>query len=440
VKTWTKAEESFLRKKVEEGVHPADFVNVLNRKFRNARTTTAIERKLLRLNLSISHCKKKDVLPTIKEISSIVKNDIQFEHLRSKIKILQKKYAAAIKTASLQEAVLDQLKTHINALPPVDFPSSKPVAIKDKEKVKDSEEELVLLLSDLHAGEVVIKEELNGLNEYNFDICTYRLKYLADSIRDIVKNKLRGYKFRKLNIFGLGDFVSGTIHEELVASSEGTIVESTINLAYVLAQMILELSVDFEEIKFTGIVGNHGRLTKQVQYKSRYVNWDYICYQLLSMFLANQKNVTFNIPKSFWTLETVNNFNFLLIHGDNIRSNLGIPWYGIRKVVSNLKELLESKDQRFHYVTLGHFHNLGLLDGVKGETMINGSVIGGNEFSIGAMFTSSQACQLFCGVHHKKGVTFRYKITVQDALTTGPVPYKYANNVPALGNLVEGLR
>jgi len=433
-KAWTTKEENYLRDKIKAGVHPVDFLDEMNKRFNSNRTPESIEKKLGRLQLSLVGCQKKLSVPTLKEAQEIVKKDVQLQRLEAEKKILTQKYSQAVKGAAYQETIIENLRTYIKALPEVEFPTA---VTRDPNDV--SEEDAVLLLSDLHAGEVVRAEELNGLNKYNFDICTKRLKYLSDSIRDIVKNKLTGYKFKKLHILGLGDFVSGCIHEELLEGNDGNIIEWTTNLAYVLAQMIRELATDFELIEFVGVVGNHGRLTKKPRFKYRYVNWDYVCYQMLSMFLANQKNVKFFIPKSFWTLHTINHNSFLLLHGDNIKSSLSIPWYGISKMVANLKELLEANNQKFNYVVLGHFHNRGLLDNVKGETIINGSLIGGNEYSIGKLFTSSEACQHFCGVHSKRGVTFSYKIKVQEADSISKVPYKYAQNVTALGELVKEL-
>lgn len=430
-KAWKKDEEKYLRSKVEASIHPQDFLDDMNKKFGNRRTFTAIERKLARMNLSLSSCEKKLAVPTIAESKVIVKKDIEISRLRAEKQILKKKYQQAIKATSTQEAVLEYIRDHIQALPEVSSP--KPRSAKN---TGSSEEELILNLGDIHAGEVVSAEEMNDLNEYNFDIATRRLKALADSVIDIAKNKLSGYTFRKLHILGLGDWISGTIHEELVETADGNIIEWTMNLAYVVAQMIRELAVEFEEIEFVGIVGNHGRLHRKPRFKARYVNWDFVCYQMLSALLANQKNVKCTIPKSFWHIHTVNKHNFLLIHGDNINSSLGIPWYGIQKMVANLKELLASKDQYFDYIMLGHFHNYGLLDRVKGELIINGSLIGGNEFSVGKMFTSSEACQHFCGVHPKRGMTFRYKINVQHVKTTGEVPYKYVEDM-TLGSLIK---
>lgn len=428
---WTVQEEKYLDRQVSQGKHPQDFLAVMNKKFDNTRTYDAVERKIRRLGLSLIECERTFAVPTVEESKIIVKKDIELTRAKAEKSILQKKYKQALKSSSTQEVVIEYIHDHIQALPEVAVPQ-----IRSKTTVAtSSEEELILNLGDIHAGEVVDTIELNGLNAYNFHILTHRLKVLADTVVDISKNKLSGYRFRKLHILGLGDWISGTIHEELVESAEGNVIEWTMNLAYIVAQMIRELAVEFEEITFVGVIGNHGRLYKKPRFKARYVNWDYVCYQMLSALLAKQKNVKCIIPKSFWHVHEVNNHKFLLIHGDNIISNLGIPWYGIQRMVANLKELLASQSQYFDYIMLGHFHNYGLLDRVKGELIINGSLIGGNEYSVGKMFTSSEACQHFCGVHSKRGMTFRYKINVQHINTDAPPPYKYVEN-QALGELV----
>lgn len=428
---WAQAEIEYIVKRMKKGDSPQSFIQEFNKKFKTTRTIDAVTMKgwrVLRDTKSGVFSKRT----TAKDIAAQVEQDFTHQRSQAEVNLLKQKYKHALRDRDLQDTILALAENCIKTLPVVPPPKPFP-----RNTDPASEEDLVLLLSDIHAGEVVSAEELNDLNEYNFDICSQRLKYLSDSIRDITKNKLNGYKFRKLVIFGLGDWVSGMIHEELLEGQNGNIVDWTVNLAYILSQMFTELLTDFEAIEFVGIVGNHGRMHKKPRFKARYVNWDYICYQLLSMFLANQKRIKFTIPKSFWTLYEVNGHNFLLLHGDNIKSNLGIPWYGVQRIIANLKELLEAKDQRFTYVCLGHFHNRGLLDRVKGELMINGSVIGGNEFSVGRMFTSSEACQHFFGVHKKKGTTFSFKLKLQHLPLGMPErPYKYAESSP-LGSLVN---
>ena len=280
---WSKAELAWAKSKISKNIHPKDFYKELNEKFGHNRNPESIRRKVG----SISNCitkadqvKYAAPISVEEEVDKQVAFEIQLQRISAEKKIIEQKYSHARKLASLTEVIAETFREHIRALPPV-LPPTRINAQKDKDV---SVEELVLLLSDIHAGEVIKKEEVQGLNEYNFDIVAQRLKYLSDSVRNIAKKKLTGYQFDKLHVLALGDWVSGTIHEELLEGAEGNIIEWTVNLAYVVAQMLRELLVDFERIEFTGVVGNHGRLHKKPRYKGRYVNWDYICYQLLPLY------------------------------------------------------------------------------------------------------------------------------------------------------------
>jgi len=176
----------------------------------------------------------------------------------------------------------------------------------------------------------------------------------------------------------------------------------------------LELAQVFPEIEFEGVVGNHGRMSKEIRFKKRYVNWDYITYNMLSLLLKDQKNIKFNIPKSFWTIKKIEGKTFLFLHGDNINSWAGLPWYGIQRMIGRFRALLSSKNIKIDYVCLAHFHNAGTLDDVDGETVINGSVIGGSEFSVGKLFLGTRASQFFAGVHKDHGLSWRFPLNLQN--------------------------
>lgn len=410
MRNWTAAEKKFIVEQIRQGKNPEEFVDTLNEQFHHKRTVSAIEHQLERLGLSTSPVKVAE-----KEILL----DKKIKTLELENSILKNKYATAIKNSNVQDNLIEVVRQNIKAFPAIALP--KPIIPKGD----ITKETMLLLLSDLHIGEVVASPEVNGINEYNINIMRHRLAFLADHIIDIKTNKLMGYQFDKLVIGGLGDFVSGIIHQELIETGEGNVAEWTLGGAFVIAQFIREMAQAFSEVEFVGIVGNHGRLTQKPRFKQRYVNWDYFLYQILSLLLANQPNVKFHIPQSFWTLYDINGKSFLFLHGDNVNSYASIPWYGIERTVAKLKELLEAKNQQFDYVCMGHFHNRNILDRVKGELIINGSLIGGNEYSIGKLFTSSLASQHLCGVHRKYGTSFSYKIRVQYAPTDGEPRYVY---------------
>ncbi len=229
---------------------------------------------------------------------------------------------------------------------------------------------------------------------------------------------------------------SGQIHAELVETANDSVIEWTLGGALIISQFLIDLSRHFKHIEFTGVVGNHGRMTKDVRFKQRYVNWDYLLYVISSLMCINQKNIVFDIPKSFFTMKKISGQNYLILHGDNIKGYRSIPWYGIERAVNELSQLLSSQNKIFQHVFLGHFHNQGILDKIIGEVILNGSVIGGNEYSLGKLFKSADPKQMLMGVNSKYGPTWRFPINLREAKIKQNPRYKYEG----INNLNEQIR
>jgi len=317
----------------------------------------------------------------------------------------ESKYKQLVKEESFQDEILKEVRSLIPKLPTVKVPK-----VNVPKKGVSDKEDIVLNFSDTHIGEIVKFDETMGLAEYDFDIFKQRLEYMSDTIHNLIKNKLVGYKFNKLWINMLGDMVSGLIHDELVEYGEATVIEWVFGGALVIAQFLMEMAQLFPEIEVTCVVGNHGRMHRKKRFKKRYVNWDYILYETIASYCKDQKNIIFDIPRSFFTVKNIKGYNCLIVHGDDIKSWNGIPFYGIDRMARNFNELLRKSGKSFDYIFLGHFHRTGLLDNTNGSIMINSSVIGGNEFSIGALGQANEPKQLFFGMHPKYGDTFLYNI------------------------------
>jgi hypothetical protein len=63
-----------------------------------------------------------------------------------------------------------------------------------------------------------------------------------------------------------------------------------------------------------------------------------------------------------------------------------------------------------HYWLYGHFHQAEQAELVHGERIINGSLVGGSQFSIQKMKRTSRPSQSFFGLAKKKGITWRYNL------------------------------
>jgi len=424
---WQPEERKYIKIKCEQGIHWADYY----KEFIIWRATELFDKhpdpdfKIPRTIKSISNyisCVLGYKLSEFKQVTDeTIKNlergmepghadyERKITAYREAMKMHRREYNKLLREINFQDRVIDVTKKFLRAMDPVFTP--KPAKLITKK----TKEESLLLFGDPHIGEIVNKEEMAGINEYNFDVFRLRMEYLARETIDLCMSKLSGYQFSTLNIAMLGDMVTGMIHDELIETAEGTVIEWAYGGAVIIAQFLQELAQVFEKIKVFGVVGNHGRMHKKPRFKQRYVNWDYVLYMALALMLQSQKNISFHFPKSFFIHTNINEHEFVFIHGDNIRSWMGIPFYGINRMVANFNELMASRGDYIEYFCLGHFHETGQLDKVKGEKIVNGSMIGGNEYSLGRMFTSGAPKQLLAGVHHRTGLTWRYPINLSFA-------------------------
>ena len=217
--------------------------------------------------------------------------------------------------------------------------------------------------------------------------------------------------------------VSGIIHEELESTNQLNIVEQAMLGSLITAQGIQELARAFPKVILTCVVGNHGRTQKSKYFKHKQqVNWDYVFYHNLALLLRGQKNVRVNIPLSFWAMVDVRGWKFLVMHGDLVKSWGGIPFYGLSREEGKWTKIKSSQKEHFNYFVASHFHTKGILQTPIGETILNGSLKGGDEYAIGLGFYNDPI-QLLFGVHPKYGKS--WEISLNAKYASGVLRYNY---------------
>jgi len=343
---------------------------------------------------------------SIQKKEELVEKYKEVELLREQNRYLKKINKHLIKELSEVNTVISFIQENLKSFEPVPVP---PPQIPDNKVV----ESVVCLFSDWHIGEVIKKSEVNGLNEYNFEIFTKRLEYLITKIIKFTKKNMVAHVFDELNIFFLGDMVSGIIHDDLVETNQMSIVEQTMLGAYVTAQALLELAMNFPKVRVYCIVGNHGRLKRTKYAKRKQVdNWDFIFYHFLKLFLDKQKNVEFHIPESTTAVVEVKGHLFVLFHGDTIRRWMDIPFYGINRTALKHIELGASQGKFYRYFVMGHHHQkISYQEGLGGERIMNGCLSGISEYAYQFPLVSKPV-QLMFAVHEKYGKTWELPIDV----------------------------
>lgn len=331
-------------------------------------------------------------------------------------RIEQEQLRKMLQERSYEELLLDNLRTSIfsaGLVFPDEFKRVKAPTPKTRKQFKP--EEAVLLLSDVHIGKETRAIEVGGLGEYGLETYIQYLGNLGEAIKEISLIHSQAYALKRLHVLCLGDIVDA----QNVYAGHPNYIDLNVTQQIVfgvgyLAQFFVDLLDSFDTIEIDGIVGNHGRTGMKKREQPRYNSYDFIAYTILSLMLSQQSRIKVNIHVPFWALKTICGHDFLLLHGDDIRSWNGIPWYGINRAVANLREVLCNMGKGgFRYICLAHFHSCGDIEGSYGERIINGSFPGCDQYSLEALFSSSEPRQQFFGVNESRGITWRYWIDLR---------------------------
>lgn len=281
--------------------------------------------------------------------------------------------------------------------PQLQPPPSTPRGPKDHE--------MLISISDAHFPEVVEPEAAFGIC-YNGDICRRRIEYLRDKIIRYRDLRSSAYSVRKLTIAVLGDMLSGDIHEELEVTNEGPMSESLTRMAYMLFDFGLACAEAFPEIEMIFMPGNHPRIQKKPRYKQKWNNWEYVLGMFVQALARDKFEV--KVPKDIVYRHQVFEHQVGLSHGDGIKSSsfAGIPWYRMRERRDALQSLLRmASELQLDLLIYGHFHQLIFEEGQGCSLLINGSIKGGDEFSIGTRYAAQSPVQALLTFHPKHGIT-----------------------------------
>lgn len=271
----------------------------------------------------------------------------------------------------------------------------------------------VLLFSDLHLGEVVDAEAMNGFNEYNTEIAKDRVEKLAESLLSHVAHSTD--QMTELQIWCLGDNLSGEIHQELDVTNDYPLVEQGWIFGNLLKDFVGGLAPHFPHINVAGVVGNHPRLRKQPAAKQVHNNMDWMSYKIAEAGLENLTNVSCSFPRAGKQVVPFlgGEKNALLWHGDGVRSSMpGVPWGGIMRRVNEMGKQYAQRDILIDYYASGHVHQ---LNWVSQYILVNGSVKGPDEYVDKNFGGGENASQMFLTFsNRRKRITGVHPINLQD--------------------------
>lgn len=272
-----------------------------------------------------------------------------------------------------EQRVIAALRGAVEARKPLYRPPAR-------RKARLHEHTFVLLWSDLHAGEVVKPAEVGGMNSYDWPIMLARQRELFDAVASYAAH--RNYDVAELVVCGLGDILAGNIHAELRETNALPLAEATVQAGLDCADWLEQFLELFTGIRFAGVIGNHGRESHKPQAKRKYSNADWVAYQIMQQRLSKQGAIHFDIPKSSRHPLKVYGSQLLLFHGDGVGPSamVGVPWGGIIRHVSRLRNQYAGMGLSVDHFVCGHFHEANAVSAKR--IIVNGSVVGASEYSL----------------------------------------------------------
>jgi transcriptional regulator with XRE-family HTH domain len=364
----------------------------------------------------------KDVpTPEMIEDTEFLKMRGEIEHLREERNDSRRKLKSAAKTQGLFSAIVDEMDRRVQ--PMLALPDARPVYTGGDQ----INEHLVMHLSDGHHDQIVTPSDTGGLETYDFPISMCRAERYVDTILKWTQRTLAPqYRFQSLTVLAYGDHTSGEIHGHTSRSYFRNAFKNSLAIGQLHSLMFRDLAPYFDQVNIIYVPGNHGRRSMKKDYHGAHDNWDYLIAKTAEMYCADMENVTFVIPNSYSVNVDIDGVGFHIFHGDDIRSSLGVPWYGLEKrryKILALNTVQKGVPVRYH--CCGHFHRPGSTTELNGEMLINGAWPATDAFAFNALTGYTEPSQLLHGVNKKYGITWRLPVKLRCPYEKkGPKRYK----------------
>lgn len=289
-------------------------------------------------------------------------------------------------------------------------------------KGKDKRGEvLLLMLSDLHFGEVIDREQMGGVNSFNEKIARNRLERLFQTVVKLGSIHWSGLPPAAIYVLLMGDLTSGEIHLELERTNDLLSIPAVRVASTAIIAGLNLLLERFPKIPIhvISVAGNHGRLTRKPEAKRFALDsYDTLTAWIIESYFSakDEKRISFSAPASGDALINVYGWQFLVTHGDRIGSRGGQGFVGPAATISRgfQKVLMDYAAQGIiiDFILIGHFHSSCELP----QGFANGCLPGPSEYSKSGRMRPEPASQWLLTVHPNHGVARRWKIACGDPI------------------------
>lgn len=274
-------------------------------------------------------------------------------------------------------------------------------------------------LGDIHWGERVNPERIDGVNAYGVEIAKLRTRQAFEKTVTVARRYMAGLNFEGIKVFFTGDMVGGIIHDELRATNEEEMTESVLGMAEHLSAGIGMLADEFGRVDVSAVVGNHGRLSKQMPTKNPQECMDWLVYQMVARDFRNDDRVTIDAPKALSARTTVYDTRYYLTHGTQFKGGAGISGIASPLLLGTHRATRRSHAAKrpFDVMVCGHFHQEFFWP-AKG-LIICGTPKGYDEYAASKEMEPEPPKSTFWITTPEHGVTFHAPLFVMDRKAEG---------------------
>lgn len=254
----------------------------------------------------------------------------------------------------------------------------------DIERSESSDNDLLVILSDLHIGQTF--DSFSG--KYDSSIAGKRLSQYLGNIKRIKNIN----KCENCYLSLQGDLISNSIHKSISITNRENVIEQIMTACNYLSGFIYQLSLEFKNVYFSSVAGNHSRLDRKED-ALKDERFDDLIAWYLDTATEHLKNVhRISSPDNTFSLMTIRGKDYVGVHGDYDDFS--------KNGAANLSMMLG----KFPYaITFGHMHVCSMTEegGIK---LIRGGCFSGSgdDYTIQKRLVGKPS-QMVC-VCNKKGI------------------------------------
>ena len=311
------------------------------------------------------------VLRAEEELDELDEKIVEMKKEKVKLTDVRTSVNRKIRELGRVENIIEEIARNLDELN-----ENNPLINKEIVPVINNSRQGLLLCSDWHCG----AEFKTVANSFNLDILVNRVNEMVDRTIEICKRN----NIEKIHIGYIGDLCNGLIHTTTRIENQIGVAEQVTLISELISQMLDKLSKNFSVVSMSMTSSNHERFfmdKRENSYGDSYHRFIFEIVKLRTRDLINVAILENTKDESFTTLDLCGE-RIVLSHGDKDKK-VNVP--------SRYSQILGYTPT---LVCMGHYHNeYSTVEGLS-RIIINGSLMGSNQYAVDLRLCSTPSQSL----------------------------------------------